>query len=290
MDRKHKRRAVVWVVAVLTCILCYPRVAALLQVDRVIRPDGKVAANRANDLNVLLLGVDEREGDRGRSDTMMLLHYDAKRNKAQLMSIPRDTRVKLPKYGYQKINAAYTLGGPALAKQALEDLTGLHVDYYLKVTLDGFPEVVDALGGVFVDVKTRMSYDDPYQDLHIHFEPGRQKLDGERALEYVRWRGDARSDLGRADRQKEFLVAAFRRALSPAGLWRAPLVLYAAGRCLETDIPLLAQPGIVGALAVAYLKGIETSTVPGTTANIGDGSYFIADLEALKAKIASWAK
>ena len=280
----------VWVLAALVCLLLYPQAKALVWPDRVVDAQGNTVLKLAHDINILLLGVDERSGDKGRSDTMILLNYDALCGRLRLLSVPRDTRVRLPNYGYQKINAAYPLGGPDLAKQSVSELTGLKVDYYLKVNFDGFSDVVDALGGVIIDVKTRMYYDDPYQDLHIEFEPGRQRLDGDRALEYVRWRGDARADLARVERQREFLEAALHRALSPAGILRSPLVLLALLRCVDTDMPILSRPGITLTVAFAFLRGIEGTTVPGYTATIGDVSYFLADKEELQELVAPWAK
>lgn len=238
--------------------------------------------------NILLLGVDQRSGDVGRSDTMMLLNYNAVWNTLHLISVPRDTRVKLSGYGNQKINAAYVYGGPDLAKKAVSNLTGLCVDYFVKVDFDGFAKVVDALGGVTIDIKEKMNYDDPYQDLHIHFKPGRQRLTGNKALEYVRWRGGVDADLGRVQRQRQFLDAALRRAVSPAGVLRAPLVLAALPGCLETDIPLLERPGLAVTVAIARIKGMASVTVPGDTATIGNGSYFIADEDKLQEIISSW--
>jgi len=275
-----------WALAFILCLLCYPRVQALLRPDRIEDPEGNVVSRR--DINILLLGVDERNGDRGRSDTIMLLNYNALTGKLHLMSVPRDTRVRLDKHGYQKINAAYAYGGTGMAKDAVGDLLGLHVDYFLKANFDGFSQVVDALGGVTVDIKTRMSYDDPYQDLHIHFEPGRQRLLGEDALEYVRWRGDIGSDLARVERQRDFLNAAFRRAVSPLGLLRLPFVLYALDKCIETDVPALMRPGIAASVTLSYVMGVETATVPGHVETIGGGSYFVADTKGLHELVRSW--
>lgn len=275
-----------WVLVLLICLLCYPRIIAVLLPDRIEGADGKVVSKR--DINILLLGVDERNGDRGRSDTMMLLNYNALTGKMHLMSIPRDTRVKLDKHGNQKINAAYAYGGTDMAKDAAGELLGLRVDYFLKVNFDGFSRAVDALGGVTVDIKTHMYYDDPYQDLHIHFEPGRQRLDGDAALEYVRWRGDSGADLSRIQRQRDFLNSAFRRAVSPIGLLRSPLVLYALNKCIDTDMPVLMRPGIIASAALSYVKGIDTATVPGRVATIGDGSYYIADTKALQKLMEAW--
>jgi len=250
---------------------------------------GTLAEKNTRDINVLLLGVDERSGDVGRSDTIMLLNYNALWGTLHLMSIPRDTRVKLPDHGHQKINAAYAYGGPELAKQAVGELTGLYIDYYLKVNFDGFTGVVDALGGVDIDVKQRMSYTDPYQDLRIDFEPGRQHLDGKKALEYVRYRGDARSDLARVERQREFVAAAFKKALNPFNVFRIPALITALDKCVDTDIPALIKPGLASNVALAFRKGVETCTGPGTTATIGGGSYFIADEDEMAKVIAAWS-
>ena len=135
----------VWALAIMACLLLYPRAKALVWPDRVLDAQGNAVLRMTHDINVLLMGVDERGGDKGRSDTMILLNYDALSGRLHLLSVPRDTRVRLPKYGYQKINAAYPLGGRDLVKQAVSELTGLHVDYYLKVNFDGFSKVVDAL-------------------------------------------------------------------------------------------------------------------------------------------------
>ena len=284
--KRRLRPLEIWTLAFLLCLLCYPRIQAVLSPDRMENAEGKIVSKR--DINVLLLGVDERNGDRGRSDTIMLLNYNALTGKLHLLSIPRDTRVRLDKHGYQKINAAYAYGGTDVAKDAVGELLGLRVDYFLKANFDGFSQVVDALGGVTVDIKTRMSYDDPYQDLHIHFEPGRQRLAGEDALEYVRWRGDIGSDLARVERQRDFLNAAFRRAVSPVGLLRSALVLHALDKCIETDMPALMRPGIAASAALSYIMGVETATVPGRIATIGDGSYYVADTKELQELVTSW--
>lgn len=279
-------RTIFWVAGLILCFLFYPRLQAAFRADPLKVSDGEVVIKR--DINILLLGVDERNGDVGRSDTIMLLNYNAVSGRLHLMSIPRDTRVRLEKHGYQKINAAYAYGGTAMAKQAASDLTGLRIDYFMKVDFEGFPRVVDALGGVTVDIETRMSYDDPYQDLHIHFEPGRQRLSGQQALEYVRWRGGAGADLGRVERQREFLKAALGKALSPTGLLRSPLVLYALVKCIDTDIPLLMRPGIAFSIALAFPKGVDSSTLPGYPADIGGVSYFVADREELQQILSLW--
>lgn len=288
--RKYRRYILAGLIVVL-CLFFFPRVRALVAGRDPVQgaKAGTMAKKSTHDINILLLGVDERNGDRGRSDTMMLLNYNAVWGTLHLMSIPRDTRVSLPGHGNQKINAAYAYGGPDLAKQAVGQLTGLYVDYYMKVNFNGFSGVVDALGGVDINVKQRMYYKDPYQNLVIDFKPGLQHMNGDQALEYVRWRGDASADLGRVQRQRDFLNAAMGKALNPLSSYRIPGLLIALARCTDTDIPVLMRPGITSSVSLAYLKGVQTATMPGTTATIGDGSYVLADRGALDKIVASWS-
>ncbi len=276
--KNAKRRRILTAAFLIICFLCYPRARAVLA----------AFARKTCDINVLLLGVDEREGDRGRTDTIMLLHYNARRNTMHLMSIPRDTRIHLAKYGYQKVNASYPLGGADLAKQAVSGLTGLHIDYYVKTNLEGFEAIVDAMGGVYIEVERSMKYTDPYQNLHIDLAPGMQHLSGKQALDYVRWRQDARADLGRVERQRVFMKAAVRRLLSPGTVIRAPRIVSTLRRVAETDIPVLIRPGMAFSMGTAYIKGVGSSTMPGSTATIGGVSYFLADQDETSAQIALW--
>ena len=167
--------------------------------------------------NWLLVGSDTRaefnttgEGGRvwkpgeQRSDTIMLLHLPADRTKAYVISFPRDSWVQIPGYGPQKINAAFSFGGPPLLIETVESLTGIRIDHFGAIDFNGFKAMTDALGGVEVDIAESV-YDSANK---VHWRAGRQKLDGEKALLFVRQRyGLPNGDFDRIRRQQAFLRA-----------------------------------------------------------------------------------
>ncbi len=183
--------------------------------------------------NVLLVGSDSREGlsaaernrlgtgsDTGgaRTDSILVLHTGD--DQPTLLSIPRDSYVEIPGHGMNKINAAFSLGGPKLLAQTIEASTGLTIDGYMEIGFGGFAQVVDAVDGVHICVKNDM--DDP--KAHINLKKGCQTLDGKNALGYVRARySDPEGDLGRAARQRQFLGALMGKIATPGNLaqpWR----------------------------------------------------------------------
>ncbi|HJV44419.1 MAG TPA: LCP family protein [Bacillota bacterium] len=160
--------------------------------------------------NLLLLGVDSRQGEqKSRSDTIMLASVNPNTNKVSLVSIPRDTLAEIPGHGSDKFNHSMFYGGPSLTKETMEKFFGIHVDHYITVDFEGFTKIVDALGGVEVNVKRRMKYHDPMDGTRIDIQPGLQVLDGKNTLDYARFRksdiGSAASDFDRMQRQQEVL-------------------------------------------------------------------------------------
>ncbi|MEW5898139.1 MAG: LCP family protein, partial [Bacillota bacterium] len=115
-----------------------------------------------NSMTVLLLGVDARPGEKvARADTIIVAHVEPDANRLSLLSIPRDTRVNIPRHGMDKINAANVYGGPKLVSQVVSDLIGMPVQYYALTNWEGFKDIVDTLGGVTIEVEKRMNYYDP---------------------------------------------------------------------------------------------------------------------------------
>lgn len=252
-------------------------------------PAGGQPAEPADDsTNILLLGVDQRPGDYGRSDTMLLLSLDRASGRIHVVSIPRDTMVSLPGHGRDKINAAYAYGGPQLAKQAVADLTGLPVHYYIQVNLQGFARIVDLVGGVDINVEKRMDYEDPTQDLYIHLKPGLQHLNGAQALQYVRFRSDRQGDLGRIGRQQGFLKAIGQQILTPSILPQLPALIGETAKMLSTDIAAADRITLALAAYRYYGNGVDMSTLPGEAKYVDGISYFIADQEQLQAQLAAW--
>jgi LCP family protein required for cell wall assembly len=174
-------------------------------------------------INILLMGTDARAGeDISRTDAIILVHFDPRSNRVGMLSFPRDLWVSLPGYGKNKINAAYPTGekkigtgyGPALAKETVARLTGLPIQRFVLINFDGFKTLIDKLGGIYIDVPKVI--DDPkyptddFRTIKIHFDAGRQLMDGETALIYSRTR-HADSDFGRNQRQQQVLMAIFDR-------------------------------------------------------------------------------
>jgi len=143
---------------------------------------------------VLLMGVDRRDGDVGRSDTLMLAAVDEEHGRAALLSIPRDTRIEVGSYGYDKINHAYAFGGHEMTLASVSALVGVPITHYIMVDTSSFERIVDAVGGVDIDVEKRMYYEDPWDDgggLVIDLQAGEQHMNGAQAIQYVRYRDGA---------------------------------------------------------------------------------------------------
>ena len=190
-------------------------------------------------LNYLVVGSDSREGltraqtrklkvgttavaAGGRSDTMFLIHISKSRDSAVIISLPRDTLVQVPAHISQdgttdiperpgKLNASFAFGGAPLLIQTIEKMTNLKIDHYVEISFAGFTGVVDALGGI--EVCSKVPINDPKS--HLVMSAGTHTLDGIDALKYVRTRDfDGRGDIGRMERQQQFISAVLRKATS----------------------------------------------------------------------------
>jgi polyisoprenyl-teichoic acid--peptidoglycan teichoic acid transferase len=158
-------------------------------------------------MDLLLLGSDKRaEVSNSRSDTIMLVHVDPSQNFVSMLSLPRDLRVEVPGHGLRKLNTAYAYGGAALTIRTVKQLTGVNIDHYLQVDFEAFQKLADSLGGVYVDVDRRYFNDNPTFE-PIDIQAGYQLLNGNDALDYVRFRHDTNGDFGRMLRQQRFLQA-----------------------------------------------------------------------------------
>ena len=231
---------------------------------------------------IMLMGIDERKDDVGRSDTLMILNLS--RNEASLLTIPRDTLVYIERHGYQKINAAYAYGGAKLSRKTVEEFLGIDVDYYVTINKSRFAEVIDAMGGVDIYVERDMHYEDPWDDdggLYIDFKQGIQHLDGQSAIEYVRFRDDE-GDVGRVRRQQAFMRACADKLSEPSMLIKLPELLGVAVKAIETDLNSGEMLEVAGSLKSAESAGkIKTGVVPGWLQYIDGVSYLIPDAERL---------
>ena len=238
---------------------------------------------------VMIMGVDEREGDVGRSDTLLIATLDPKKGKAALLSIPRDTRVKIKGHGFDKINAAYAYGGHQLTENTIENLMGVDVEHYVIINIKAFHKIIDAIGGVDINVEKRMYYEDPWDDnggLVIDLHPGMQHMDGKTAITYVRYR-DEEGDIGRIARQQRFMQAVMDKVTSPAIIPRIPAIISEVIGSIKTDLSVKQIIEFVTALKSAQKNGLQTEMLPGKPVYIDGVSYWIPDLAKLRATIAN---
>lgn len=212
---------------------------------------------------VAVMGVDERENDVGRSDTLMLLRLDSNLNTVSVINIPRDTRVTHLDGDHTKINAAYAAKGPDYVTEVVADLLSIPKPYYVTINFKSFEELVDLVDGVSIDVEKHYVYDDPFQDLHIDIPAGRQHMYGEMALHYVRLRYDGvtNSDIARIERQQKFLQA-FKEKL-PANWSKVPSMIQTLRQYVKTNVPESDQLKLLKALFDAR-NNLTMKTLPGT--------------------------
>lgn len=260
-------------------------------------PDQQISGTSGT--NWLLVGSDSRTGlsekdverlgtggDLGtvRTDTIMLMHLPL-RGKPTLVSIPRDSYVPVPGYGYDKINAAFSIGGPQLLVETVEHNTGLHVDRYAEIGMGGLAGVVDAAGGVEICVAEPI--DDPLANINL--QPGCQQMDGPTALGYVRTRATAQGDLDRVARQREFMTTLVTRVLSPSvylNPFRMARLLWVTPSLLTVNSDDHAWN--LARILIALRGGLETETVPiGGFTDTEVGNVVLWDDTAAEALFAS---
>jgi len=235
-------------------------------------------------VKVLILGTDGTSSNNScRTDTMIVVSYNANTQKGYVLSIPRDTMVTIPGHGVQKINAAYSIGGPKLAIEEVSQLTGEDISYYVKIDYEGFKKLVDAIDGVEMNVPVDMNYDDYAGNLHIHLKKGWQHLDGEKALQLVRFRhGYAMQDLERVKVQREFLLAVLDKIKSPSTIPRLPRILKIVNQYAETNIPFEEMVKYAELAVKVNRNNIITATLPGSPRYINGISYYVVDPQEVK--------
>jgi LCP family protein required for cell wall assembly len=171
-----------------------------------------------------------------RTDVLILTFIDPARHKISLVSIPRDSLVNIPGHGLDRINDASVLGGYNLTKKAVTELTGINVDRYMVANFEGFVKLVDLLGGVEINVDKKMRYADQFGKYTIDLNPGLQLLDGNKALQYVRFRNEPLGDISRVERQRILLHTVYKKAMQPGSLMKIPRFLELGKKYIKTDL------------------------------------------------------
>ncbi|SIS47748.1 LCP family protein [Salimicrobium flavidum] len=186
--------------------------------------------------NVLLLGSDQRGSEEARTDTIMIAQYEPGKQSAKLVSLMRDTYVEIPGHGYNKINAAFALGGPELMRKTIKENFGIETEYYAVVDFDGFTQIVDAIApnGLKIDVEKDMYYEDNTGTIDL--EKGEQKLSGKDVLGYARFRKDSEGDYGRVRRQQQVITRLKEELISLNGVLKTPRLIGTIQPYIDTNI------------------------------------------------------
>lgn len=233
----------------------------------------------------LFLGCDIG-GFNGNTDSIMLVHVQPDAGRIAVMSVPRDTRVKIPGHGYQKLNAANSIGGPGLTTKLVEEITGAKVDFYALVDYKGFKEVIDALGGIDIDVERNMYYVDPYQNLSINLKKGYQHLNGDQAMQYVRFRSDALGDITRVQRQQKFFKALLAQVRKPEAFGKLPQLVPAVMRIVRTNMSMSTALMLLNEEYRTANWQVVSATAPGWFFDVDGVSYWAINPDKVKT---AWA-
>ncbi|MGB9695505.1 MAG: LCP family protein [Caldisericaceae bacterium] len=299
--KKFVKQALIWLLVIVVAVVGYFVITVSKNLS-MINSNSKevVPLELTKNVNILLLGTDQRTPNEGaRTDTIILVNINPKTKKINLMSIPRDSRVDIPGHGYDKINSAYNSdyfsdGGVNLSVKTVESILGLpdgSIPFYAVVNFQGFEKVIDALGGVTIDVKEPMHYHSSTGDVKIDLSPGVQHLDGQKALEYARFRYDVYGDfavdsngnvLGRVQRQEDLIKALVDQTKDVRTIWKFPAVSQAIGEAAKTNL----TPGQITKLALllkdATDKDINIVNFPGKPDYVEGISYVVPDFDKLK--------
>lgn len=237
--------------------------------------------------NFVVAGVDE---SKMRTDVILLCQLSLSDNTVEILQIPRDTKVNTKRFD-KKINSAYGSSGKENALiEEINLLTGIKPEKYIIVTFDGFRRLIDAIGGVEMDVPFRMKYNDPEQNLVIDLQQGWQNLDGKKAEMFVRFRqnndgtGYADGDVGRIEKHKAFYKAVAEKLFSVSNVWNLSEILSVVSESVETDFSADEIEMYLRRIPKFSADGISFHTLPGMGGYDKNGvSYFFCDSEKTEA-------
>lgn len=237
---------------------------------------------------MVIMGEDKRPEElRARSDTLMIAYVDPPRKRVSVLSIPRDTRVSIPGHGKLKINSAMQLGGATLVIQTVKGLTGLPISHYMEVDFNGFKDLVDAIGGVKVNVPHRISDGKAadHDGAAKLINKGEQWLDGRHALTFVRSRQFADGDFTRIKDQQIFLKALAKQTFQAGQIAHAPKIVNAIVNNVTTDLSVPQLLNLAGDFKGMAEGGMSTAMAPGEPKYIGGVSYVIPDVPEWQALV-----
>lgn len=251
-----------------------------------------VQKTEERNMSILLLGVDDSDvrgyQEGSRTDAIMVATLNQKEKSIKLLSIPRDSYVYIDeKDRYTKINHAHSYGGVTLTVKTVEELLDIPIDYYVKMNFNAFMEVVEAIGGVYVDVPYEVKELDSKDRLRkIHLKPGYQRLNGEEALAFVRTRKKD-NDVERGKRQQEVIKAVMKKSMSLSSIPKYSSIIEAVGDNMATDIPFSEMKSFFDYIAAGTNLQLETNSLAGEDSYINGTYYYQLDDEELQTTIAT---
>ena len=237
-------------------------------------------------VNVLVVGLDNVEGG-SRTDAIALAIFDAENPGLRIASIPRDSRVYIPGRSWDKINHAYVYGGIKLLRETIVNLTGMPIDYFVKISYKSFPRIVDILGGIDIYVDKRMVYNDYSGKLFINIPAGQQHMNGKTALGYVRFRHDPLGDIGRVRRQQKFIDIMMQKLKSPSIIPRIPAIISEVMDAIDTDLAPLEALKLLQFANSLPPDRIKMFMAPGKSGFSKNVSYWILDNNAFALQLAA---
>lgn len=244
----------------------------------------QITLEEKDPFSILMLGVDERDGDSGRSDTMIVLTVNPNTNSVKMLSIPRDTRTEIVGKGKEdKINHAYAFGKEEMSMATVENLLDIPIDYFVRVNMEGFKDIVDAVGGITVNNTLDFTYEGQ------NFPTGQINLTGEEALKFVRMRyEDPNGDFGRQQRQRQVIQGVVNKGASFSSLTNFSDIFAALGKNVRTNITFDEMVEIQKNYKDAA-KSIEQLQLTGTGTKI-DGVYYLILSEEEKTRVQNLLK
>jgi LCP family protein required for cell wall assembly len=264
-----------------------------------VKNDGTIAASPVSGdvMNILVLGMDigdvNQVNNKGikRTDTIMLVNYNRKTKKTQVVSIPRDTLINERGNKY-KINAAFENGGDKKIKSVVESLLSTTINYIVKIDYAAFRGFIDAIGGIDMEIERDMIYDDPGQNLHINFKKGTTvHLDGQKGEEFFRWRknndgsGFANGDLDRIENQHKFMQKILTKCKSPTIVFKIPKILDGIAKNMDTNMSSFNM--IDYGFKFLLSGGFNMKTIQGEAQMIGGQSYLVFNKDSNRELIES---
>ncbi|MCR3921617.1 MAG: LCP family protein [Firmicutes bacterium] len=276
-----KRKIKVWktafILVLLLCALWLSSVWVRIY-ERSPQPDGARGETLRGVTNIMILGLDQEDDEPSRADTIIVMSINNISHDVALVSIPRDSRVEIVGLGLDKINHAMQFGGVPLLQETVETLLDIPIHHYLYTNFSGFESMVDAVGGIEMQVER----DIIGLDGHPIVEEGPQHLDGSQALSYARFRSDPEGDFGRMRRQQQVLKAIVAQLIQIKSVVRMPMLLEQFARHIRTDMTLPTLLRFSRTSASLDFENVPTIQLQGRVATIEGISYVLLDQDFLQ--------